>query len=62
MCLSNMCDTVMTLNISDCRFLSITAEYMANLIGHGASKLFSRVDHTTSKKYVLAERIFIDNS
>ena len=62
MCLSTMCDTVMTVNISNGRFLSITAEYMVSCLGHGASKLFSRVDRTISKKYVLAAQIFIDSS
>jgi len=62
MCLSTMCDTVITVNISNGRFLSITAEYMVHCLGHGASKLFSRMDHTINKKYVLAAQIFVDNS
>jgi len=35
-----MCDIGMIVNISNGRFLSITAEYMVHCIGHGASKSF----------------------
>ena len=46
MCLSNTCDTGMTLNISNDRFLRITAEYMVHSIGRGAFQVvFVREPH-----------------
>jgi len=62
MCLSTMCDTVITVNISNGRFLSVANEYMVHCLGDEAYKLFSRMDHTINKKCVLAAQIFVDNS